>query len=70
MTVHVPCRCRTVIRVRWSRFLVVSASMTETPGGAAGPAELTRDDSGWTTLRTDQPGDYLVRGRVWGRADA
>jgi hypothetical protein len=63
LTVHVPCACRVSIKIRWSKFLDVSAHL---PGDTADPIEdsyrpaIVPDERGWTTLTTNRPGTYVL----------
>ena len=65
LRVHVPCACRILVRVRWSRFLTVSPVLPgDAPAGveAAHRSDLDRDDSGWTVLTTDRAGTFVLAG--------
>lgn len=58
ISVHVPCACRTLVRVRWSRFLTASPPSADD----ADAPTLAASAAGWTTLTTDRPGTYVLRG--------
>jgi hypothetical protein len=65
MRVRMPCACKALVRVRWSRFLIASPRLPrDTPDAIADTyrATLTRDRSGWTTLTTNRPGTYVLDG--------
>ncbi|MDH2416270.1 hypothetical protein [Nocardioides sp. CER19] len=65
MRVRVPCACRTLLRIRWSRFLTVSPSLPRDAGDAVEDSyrpSLAADGSGWTVLTTDRAGTYVLRG--------
>jgi hypothetical protein len=65
MRVHVPCACRTLVRVRWSPFLQAAPALpARAPDGAEDGyrPELGEDPTGWTTLTTNRPGTYVLRG--------
>ena len=65
MEVHVPCTCRTLVRIRWSRFLTASPSLPDETSDDVEDAyrpKLTPDPSGWTILRTNRAGTYVLEG--------
>jgi hypothetical protein len=63
LTVRVPCACRVSIKIRWSKFLDVSAHL---PGDTRDAVEdsyrpdIVPDERGWTTLTTNRPGTYVL----------
>jgi hypothetical protein len=67
MRVHVPCACRTLVRVRWSPFLQASPALPGKASDAVEDAyrpELGQDVDGWTTLTTNRPGTYVLSGAL------
>lgn len=66
MRIHVSCACRTLLRVRWSRFLTVSALLPRTAESVedAFAPTLIADCSGWTTLTTNRAGTYTLQGML------
>ena len=65
MTVQVPCACRVLVRVRWSKYLAITPQL---PAGTPDAVrdlyrpELAREASGWTTMTTNRPGTYVLDG--------
>jgi hypothetical protein len=67
MTVQVPCACRVLVRVRWSKYLTATARVPAgTPDDLADSyrATLARDGSGWTALTSARAGTYQLSGTL------
>ena len=64
LRVHVPCACRTLLRIRWSRFLTVSPALADaaTVDRSGYRPALAADPSGWTVLTTNRRGTYVLDG--------
>ncbi|MGN6781912.1 MAG: hypothetical protein ACTHJH_10455, partial [Marmoricola sp.] len=65
MRVHVPCACRTLVRIRWSPYLRASPTLPAKAPDEVEDAyrpELAPDRAGWTALTTNRPGTYVLRG--------
>lgn len=60
LTVEVPCACSVSLRIRYSKYLHAAGQES----GRA--AQLAADTSGWTTLTTPFPGDFVIRGSLSG----
>lgn len=66
MTIHIPCTCTVNVRVRFSQYL---DAVLKQPASAEAPkvtAKVVDDGSGWTTVITDRPGDYVLSGSLTG----
>ena len=67
LTVRIPCTCRVSLRVRFSVFLSVDASLPHNTADSVEDAYrpvLGRDASGWTTLSTNRAGTYVLSGSL------
>lgn len=65
MRVQVPCACQTLVRIRWSKFLMAPPSLpAETSDDVVDTYRpvLAQDPSGWTVLTTNRPGTYVLQG--------
>jgi len=63
MTIRIPCSCSINVRVRWSRYLDAVLKVPHPTSAQVAPpvvAEVADDGSGWTTLTTDRPGDFVL----------
>ncbi|GAB2472459.1 hypothetical protein [Jatrophihabitans fulvus] len=72
LTVHVPCACRTFVRVHWSKFLEATLQVPRTVNGTRTSTEVSAviadDGHGWTTMTTTRPGAYVLAGSLSGIA--
>jgi hypothetical protein len=67
LTVRIPCTCRAVLRIRWSKFLHVAPDLARgTPDSIEDTYApmLGRGLDGWTTLATNRAGTYVLTGSL------
>ena len=62
LTIRVPCACTFSVRVRWSKFL--RADPATAAGASPARAQVIDDGSGYTSVTTTAPGNYVLHGSV------
>lgn len=67
LTIRIPCACTVNVRVRWSQYLdAVLKHPAATSGAKPVTARVADDGSGWTSVTTPRPGDYVLSGNLTG----